>query len=240
MNPGSTLSGAFWFIKILFLLLLTYAIFDFVIKKISYIKAHPLITHSVLSVIMLVCGFVCYLKGIRLYDFDKVLSFYILFHIGRIIKEKIHFNMSHIKRVLVMVFSTLVICVCRQFGDINLGANEYVDPIFLLITSISGWLLIYEMSYYLSLVKVLNTILKIIGNNTMSVMVFHFLCFKGVTYLQMHIYDLPQSAISAFPVLYNMPLWWLVYTIVGLSIPIATSLLYKKYIIKNNIGDIKV
>lgn len=230
MNSGSTLSGAFWFLKTMLMLVITYALFDFLLKRIPHIKKHPLIVHSVLSAIMLILGFICYLKGIRLYDYDKVLSFYVLFHIGRLFREKIHFNMNHIKRVLVMALSLVVLFICRRFGEIELGANEYVNPAFLLATSISGWLLVYELSYYLSLIKGLNTILKIIGNNTISVMVFHFLCFKGVTYIQILIYDLPKSAISAFPVLYNMPFWWLVYTIVGLCIPVGISLLYKRLI----------
>ena len=230
MNQGSTLSGAFWFLKVMLLLLITYGIIDYLIKKIPHFRTKTLLVHSIIAVIFLGMGYLCQLKGRVLFGFDKVLSYYILFHLGRLFKEKIHIELNHIKRILVIVISAAILIICRRFGEIDLDINQYVNPGFLLITSTAGWFLVYEISYYLARPKWLQKFMTIIGTNTMAIMVFHFLCFKLITYIQIQIYDLQASAISAFPVLYNLPFWWIAYTFVGLFIPLGLSLLYKRLI----------
>lgn len=230
MNQGSTLSGAFWFFKIMLLLLITYGVIDYLLKKIPHIRTKTLLFHSIISVIFLGMGYYCQLKGLVLYGFDKVLSYYILFHLGRLFKEKVHIELNHFKRLIVIVLSITVLIICRRFGEIDLDINQYVNPGFLLITSCAGWFLVYEISYYLAKPQWLQKLLTIIGTNTIAVMVFHFVCFKIVTYIQIQIYNLPPSAISAFPVLYNLPFWWIAYAIVGLVIPVGLSLLYKRLI----------
>lgn len=230
MNHGSTLSGAFWFLRIMLMLLITYGVIDFILKKIPHIKKHTMVYHSVIAVIFLAMGYICSRNKFMFLGIERVMSYYILFHMGRMFKEYATAKLNHPKRIIVIVVSFITLVVCRQFGEIDLDINRYVNPVFLLITSIAGWLLIYEFSYYCTLLKWLYKPLCVIGNNTMAVLIFHFLCFKGITYIQILIYDLPKSYINAFPVLYNMPLWWLAYTIVGLGIPVGISLLYKKLI----------
>ncbi len=230
MNQGSTLSGAFWFFKTMLMLLITYGVIDFILKKIPHIRQKTLLFHSIISVIFLGLGYFCSLKGIVLFGFDKVFSYYILFHLGRLFKEKVHIELNHIKRLFVIILSLAVLVVCRRFGEIDLDINQYVNPLFLLITSIAGYFLVYEISYYFAKPQWLLKSLTVIGTNTIAVMMFHFLCFKIVTYIQIQIYNLPASAISAFPVLYNLPFWWIAYTLVGIVIPLGLSLLYKRLI----------
>ena len=230
MNHGSTLSGAFWFLKIMLMLLITYGIFDYILKKIPLTRKHTLIAHSVISVIFLAMGYYLSRKGLILYGIERVMSYYILFHIGRLFKEKLTITLNHIKRIMVIAVSLIILVICKKFGNIDLDINQYVNPVFLLITSLAGWFLIYELAYYLSLAKWTKKLLSIIGTNTMSVVIFHFLMFKGVNFIQIIVYNLSKEQINAFPVLINRPWWWMLYTLVGVTIPIGLSLLYKRLI----------
>lgn len=230
MNHGSTLSGAFWFLKIMLMLLITYGFFDYILKKIPFTKKNTLIAHSVISVIFLAMGYFLSRQRLIIYGIERVMSYYILFHIGRLFKEKLTFNLNHIKRILLMVVSFVILVICKRFGNIDLDINQYVNPAFLLITSLAGWFLIYELAYYLNLPKWTSKLLSVIGTNTMSVVIFHFLMFKGVNYIQIMVYNFPKEHINAFPVLINRPFWWILYTLVGVAIPVGISLLYKRLI----------
>ena len=156
LNQGSTLSGAFWFLKIMLLLLLTYGLIDYLLKRIWDSKKKTMIAHSILSVIFLSIGYICSRKGLILWGFDKVMSYYILFHMGRIFNEQAYPVISHAKRIIIMTASLATLIICRRFGNIDLDINQYVNPLFLLITSISGWLLIYEMAYLIFFINGFN------------------------------------------------------------------------------------
>ena len=70
----------------------------------------------------------------------------------------------------------------------------------------------------------------VVGQNTLSVVVLHFLCFKLVSLIEVLIYHEPFYFIAAFPILHNNGLWWLAYLIVGLCIPIGLNIIYKNII----------
>ena len=230
MNHGSTLSGAFWFFRIMLMLLITYGFIDYVLKKISITRKHTLIAHSVISVIFLAMGYYLSRRHLMLFGIERVMSYYILFHMGRIFKEKLTFSLNHLKRILIIAFCLVVLVICKRFGNIDLDVNQYVNPVFLLVTSIAGWFMVYELSYYFSLIGWTSKLLTVIGTNTMSVVIFHFLMFKGVNLIQIMVYDLSMEQINAFPVLINRPFWWMLYTLVGVTIPVGISLLYKRLI----------
>ena len=60
-----------------------------------------------------------------------------------------------------------------------------------------------------------------IGDKTLYILIFHFLAFKGVSYLYIITNNLPITDLSPFPVLKNAPSYfWIIYTIVGIAFSI--------------------
>lgn len=59
-----------------------------------------------------------------------------------------------------------------------------------------------------------------IGENTMIILAFHFLSFKIISYIQLRIYNLPSYMLARFPILYSENGWWILYSLVGIVIPI--------------------
>lgn len=65
-------------------------------------------------------------------------------------------------------------------------------------------------------------LLIFVGNNTLNILIWHFLCFKLVSFLIIHLYNLPIESLAEFPVLkeYASQGWWLVYTLLGVTMPL--------------------
>lgn len=228
LEGGTQLGGTFWFLKILLFVGLGYGIVEFFGKK--YLpKVNVLILHSALSLILLAAGYFFSLKGITLHGIAQTCSVYILYHIGRLMKEYRILSISHhwLLRIAFLVIAFALLFVLNTFGTVSLAGNSYENPAFFLTASLLGWLLLYEAAYFIKQLQPLKDFFVLLGQNTLSVAILHFLCFKPVSLIGIMILGDPSYALAAFPVLYMGGLWWIPYTLVGLFIPILLSLLYK-------------
>lgn len=86
----------------------------------------------------------------------------------------------------------------------------------LMLWGICQWLL----SMSSRLVTGLSAMLEYIGNRTLKVLTWHFLCFKVVTLLIILLYGLPIEHLSALPVLEEQAAegWWVVYVLSGVMV----------------------
>ena len=102
-----------------------------------------------------------------------------------------------------------------------------ITPYFL--AGVAGTMLVYESSILLNKFLTLS-FLAFVGQHTLSIMTFHFLSFKLASFIIILIYKLPITQLSEFPILYAYTYqgWWILYTIVGITIPLFLSWMYKK------------
>lgn len=72
--------------------------------------------------------------------------------------------------------------------------------------------------------------LDYVGKNTLTVLTWHFLCFKLVSFIIIQIYGLQIVRLGMNPTMndYAEKGWWLGYFIVGLSLPLFCSKLFVK------------
>ncbi len=68
----------------------------------------------------------------------------------------------------------------------------------------------------------LKNLLLIAGNNSLTILTWHFLCFKLVNLIIIYIYNLPIDNLAQFPRIaeYASKGWWLLYVICGVCIPL--------------------
>ena len=77
--------------------------------------------------------------------------------------------------------------------------------------------------------------LVFIGNNSLHILIWHFLSFKFVTFFIVILFNLSITSMTTFPVLneYASQGWWLLYVIVGIAFPLVLvnikSLIFKKH-----------
>lgn len=226
LSGGTQMGGALWFICILMKISLLYIFFDFIIKR--FLK-NTLIIQAILSVLLLCTGFIFHLRGISFLSFDKVLSYYCLFYFGFCLKS---FNIcerfdSWYSRLFIFTGAFIILIICKHFGRIELADTHYTNPVFLIITSVCGWMFLYELSYFISKNRKLADGIIVIGKNTIAVVILHFLCFKIVSFIGIIITDAPEYVLACFPTYMKTGAWWAAYTIIGVGIPVLLSVIYK-------------
>lgn len=82
-----------------------------------------------------------YLGGV-----NRVLSYYCLFYLGAVVRELQKTVRTEKYHYWKMVVAFLILVLCNQIGSIALDENRYENPAFLLVVSICGWVLLYEIS----------------------------------------------------------------------------------------------
>ena len=228
LHGGTEIGGAFWFLATLMQISILYCLIDWILKHFLN-KKRILFIQGIISAILLLLGFTCSIKGLSIFGIEKVLSYYCLFYIGYIFKQ---FNISNKERniklhIVILVACMAILLVLNQIGSIGLADNHYINPIFFIIASCAGWQFLYEIALLLIKVNILKKIWVTIGQNTLSVVILHFLCFKIISYIQVIIMNKPHFLVAAFPVLYSDGLWWIAYLVIGLVIPISLNILRK-------------
>ena len=226
LSGGTQMGGALWFICILMKISLLYIFFDFIIKR---LLKDTLITQAVISILLLCIGFFFHLCGVAFLSLDKVFSYYCLFYLGFILKS---FNIceqfnSCFSRLFIFTVVFIILIVCKHFGRIELAYTDYTNPVFLIMTSVCGWMLLYELSYFISKTARIADVVVVIGKNTIAVVILHFLCFKIVSFIGIIITDAPEYVLACFPTYMKTGIWWVAYTIFGVGIPVLLSVIYK-------------
>ncbi len=229
LHGGTQIGGAFWFIATLMEISIAYCLIDFFITLWFGKKYRNLIQGGV-SLVFLILGYLCSIYGKTLFGIDKILSFYVLFYMGHII-NKLHLSDRQRKSAhhgVILAISFLMLMILNQFGSIRIDINKYESPLFLIAVSCAGWQFMYETSFFIKQIKLLKAVLLCIGRNTLAIVILHLLCFKPVSYIGVLIKGEPTFLVAAFPYLYEGGYWWIAYSIIGIAIPVAISLLWKR------------
>lgn len=226
MAGHTELGGAFWFLRVLFYISVAYVIADFILKKIFRKEKTVLILQGVISAVLLAAGYFMSLKKINTFSIDLLCSCYCLYYLGCLASKIKAENMKLIFTVLEFTACAALLYVLGLFGSISIGNNTYVNPLYMLATSLLGWFMLLSLSRLLKRVSFLRTGLSVIGKNSIFIVIFHFLSFKLVNLLIVLVKDYPKQVIAAFPVVTNLGWWWVLYAIVGTAIPVGIGLLW--------------
>ena len=233
MAGHTELGGAFWFLRVLFYISVAYVIIDFCLKKIIHNPNKVIITQGIISTIFLIIGYIMSLKNFEIFATDRFFSCYCLYYIGMLL-SKIKTEKIKIWHYIIMtILGGTIVFILSNFGSISLGDNAYVNPLFMLVSSLSGWFFLLGISGLLEKVKYIYSLFIILGQNTLGIVIFHFLCFKPVNLIIANIKNWSLSTVAGFPVNYINGLWWIAFTITGTIIPIAIWSIWK--IIKKKI-----
>ncbi|MBW9154280.1 acyltransferase family protein [Clostridium estertheticum] len=224
--------GVFWFFTSLFFVNVIFCCFSYLIEKMfsknkEYTRAFCIIAIFIMANLATKYGF-------NISRFNNSLSMVLVYYLGYLFKrhEK-DFEMCNIYFVGISLLLLSTSCI---YGSVDVGLNSYLSPDFLIINSILGIYLILSLSKYIVKKDVLQSkLLYYIGNNTIVIMALQFLSFKLVILLQIKINSLPIESLAKFPVLNGANGWWILYTIVGVFVPIGI-----KYIFDSLNGKINI
>lgn len=237
LNYNEGLLGTFWFIVTLFFVSILYNIISYICYKVLPKRAEEL--KLVFLIMLFSYGFLTLKYNINLYEIikpkhillfrfiykiisPKVVITLLIYHLGyfyRQHEEKISFKLSYCIACIILLFLN------SRYGNIGIADNTFVNPAFFIVNSLLG---IYINIYFAKLIsdKYKNDILHFIGQNTLYIMTFHFLAFKIITMVIIITYKMPLTALSTFPVMYDIgKAWWLLYSLVGVFVPLIIPLI---------------
>lgn len=230
---GTEMGGALWFFNTMFFLVVDYMIVQFLLQKVLKNGRAILIAQTVIALIGLAAGYYCHLHIISAHGLNRVASYYILIHLGVLLRQ--YHVMEKIEEkypIIATVGALVVLLLCYHRGTIDLSGNNIENPAFFLIVSIAGWFLLYGIGTLLE--KVLgqeskfNRAIQYISIHSVPIIGLHFLAFKIVNALAVHTYGMKSYMIAAFPVLMTTGAWWILYTIVGICVPLAADRVWIK------------
>ncbi len=228
MAGHTELGGAFWFLRILFYISVAYVIIDFCLRKALKSQNRVIIAQGIISALFLAVGFIMSLKKIEIFATDRFFSCYCLYYIGMLLSK---INSVKLKLWYYLIFTIIgctIVTILSHFGSISIGDNNYVNPAFMLAASLGGWFFLFGIAGLLENIKYINTIFIVLGQNTLALVIFHFLCFKPINLIVSLVKEWPLSTVSGFPVNYVSGCWWIAFTISGTLIPIGIWMVWKK------------
>lgn len=231
------LTGAFWFIFVLFVVNLLFGVISYFTTK--YIKENPEnFRFFVIFLAFLIGNLATHYYStdshhfpISFYSHHFLLDYYVvnlyvslvallIFYIGYIYRkydDKIDINLYFVvTAVLFLVLSSL-------YGSIEMTANYYLSPSFLILNSLAG---IYVNICFAKMVISKNRdhkILEYIGKNTFTIMALHFLSFKLINFIQVKLYNLPIYMVAKYPIINGDNGWWILYSLCGVFLPIIAK-----------------
>ena len=92
------------------------------------------------------------------------------------------------------------------------------------ISAIAGSIIVMKVSKYMTeKTCYISHFISNIGNMTLEILTWHFLCFKIVNLIIIAYYGLPIEHLAEFPVMkpYHVQGWWILYFIIGVFVPVV-------------------
>jgi fucose 4-O-acetylase-like acetyltransferase len=94
-----------------------------------------------------------------------------------------------------------------------------IIPYFLI--AIIGLFIVYRLSSYMLNYSKIANLGCFVGNNTMTILTWHFLAMRMVSLVIIILFNLPIENLACHPVIdeYSGKGWWIIYTIAGIILP---------------------
>lgn len=247
---GDQLIGGFWFIPTLFYASIYSLFMIWCIKTIvdKFTKQDNEHTYNML-VATGICLFIVLSALITYFSFsiskigitNKTFLASAIFLSGHLVaifyrkyKENIKNNAEILFICIGLIISTIItIYDPADFGEIH----DWYDVIYIWFAgSIGTWTWVLISKFLAKWSSPVISVLVYIGKNTMIILALHFTCFKLINLLKIYYYNLDNVVYGSFPIIANDPssnniLWWFLYIIAGVFIPIAIKWSYDKIIL---------
>lgn len=227
LQGRSTMSNPSWFLAVMFIISIAYAVVVNIIGKVTKNDRIRLGIVTVTAIAALVLGYLFYLNDFNRFQVGTICSSYAAFHMGNIIWKTLkHGRIKAGSRSMgiATIFAGGGLLLLYKFTEIELRLidNIIINPVIYCLGMIFGWIVLRCVSAIFAKVALLRNPLSYLGRNSMVVLCAHFAAFKMIAFLQCLWLGLPISEVSAFPVVRVMGMWWCAYTLAGISLPLLT------------------
>ena len=171
----------------------------------------------------IVCLILSYLSGVGYLKIPMLSSRLSLscfmFMCGYIAQKSNPNSLNKKSWVIGYVIIALVIYVCPDLRSMDSAVGSNLLPY--VIGALSGTLAVCGSSYLIDKHSVvISDFLKKIGLKTFYILTFHFIAFKLVSLFMIKICGV-EGNLYDFPVIQHKGLWWILYSLIGVAVPIC-------------------
>lgn len=228
MTDYELLIRPFWFIKELLLTSLIVAAISFFTSRLSIKKRSVL-----LFMIALISSVISkLLPPIPLIGDCSVLCLCILYYYTGILLYKYKHHILLTYTTMTLSFCIVLIGSIFFVGNIDMRFTNIYNQIPYFLLSITGVVMVLCISQKLETIKNVS-LLYYLGNHTMPILALNLLALKLGNLLKIWIYEMPIEKLSSYTIIYeNNSLFWLIYTAIGVLIPLIAYTSYNRFFIR--------
>ncbi len=246
MSDYELLIRPFWFIKVLLIASILMAIISYLFNKLLRQPITKKSEHFMDLTNLLLLLFVSIL--LKYFNWDvavvgnlSVVTFSMVYiYLGKVFRF-LEWKFSYHQTSTIII--TFIICLigCNFIeGPIDMRYTTLWSILPYFMVSICGILFTIFASKILNGLSV-NRFFYYIGNNTMPILALNMLALKLGNLIKILLLDLPIKQLSDYPIIseYN-DYFWLLYTLIGVSVPLITYKLYeviKRTIVVGNVDQ---
>ena len=216
MNGAEPMLGAYWFLNTL------------LGASLLFYFCHRVVSSKLTLAILILGSAVClllmpYVGGMRIVFRICFAGTYMA--LGHVFASISYLKSKHsIHYILVIMFAVLV-AVGEMFLPHEMIAVTLTTMLPSMLVALMGIIMLWGLCQWFitasnRLTTKLSNMLNFVGNNTLTILTWHFLCFKVVTLFLIQLYGLPIEQLELFPIHEELAAegWWLLYSIAGISV----------------------
>ncbi len=244
-------AGATWFIRVLFFSLPMFAFAHYIFNN-RFNKKY-IVTQVLLSVLILilVCRYASFESGQISILITTILAAYVMLFLGECIRRIrgcliniMADKLSKAKMVsdlakkpymqgggyfISAIFFGGLTIIANRFGIVFWG-QDFINPILFVFVSLSGFGLLWSVSRIMGKVECLSSAFQYIGENTLVILFFHSVAFKILNIILVVAYQMDSSNLAETVIVMEEYEWWIIYTIVGVTIPLLLKKVWSEII----------
>ena len=212
MTREEQLLGGFWFMKAL----LCGSIIACIVLRLIINKRYAILFLLLLTIVTNAFDLYIPYIGIESMHFFAAL-FFVLGHYYKIRRYDIH------KNRWIIPFAVLFITIGTIYWECSMLKYSYYQIVPYVLSALAGILMIFNLSLLIqSMNNRITDFMIFVGNNTLTILTWHFLSFKVVTLIIILLFNLPIAMLAEFPTLtdYSHKGWFLIYLLVGVLLPL--------------------
>jgi fucose 4-O-acetylase-like acetyltransferase len=226
VGGSEQLLGGYWFLPVLFIASILSLFLVFLINK--FIGNFKNIYSIFLACLFLIISGIEAYSGFSIWRFNNVIflsiSIYLFGYICKAYSMDAKFD-----RIFILVMLFVVVLVASFLHPLQmLKIYSFYDTIYYFVVSILGCLLVLCLSKHVTLLK---NFLIFVGQNTLTILTWHLLCFKFINLFKIEYYSMDIRKIACYPFIrepHNL-YWLMLYSSVGVFIPLILPYLKNYY-----------
>lgn len=218
MTGSEQLLGGFWFLHALFWASIISVIALKVIKR----KWIVLCLMTAITILMSIIKFEVPIVWISSTTFLAA-TFFMIGYCLRSIKVS--------NLIYPVAIGAVILGIAYGTGSMHISDTKLIFPYVIVATTAT--MAIHKFSFSIvEKYKDCSKKLVYVGDNTLPILIWHFISFKIVSLIIIAIYGLPMVMLSKFPVIDGCSVkgWWVLYAAVGLIIPLLVSRFTSKHL----------